>query len=649
MRHLPSRFLCLLLVSALAVAAATTPTDAASTDNWPGWRGDGDGVSSETGLPVQWDAKTNIKWKRTLQGEGNSSPIVWGDRIFLAASSKKGAMRHIIGLNAANGAVEWIADFPATRKTKTYPKTGYAAATPVTDGERVYAFFDSPGLVAVDFDGKPAWEAVDLGPFTSHYNMAASPVLCDDLVIQVCDHQKGSFIVAVDKATGRQRWRTARPLKANSATPTVIEVNGAQQIVVPGETIIAYDPADGKVIWQCEGMKPYVTPTAVYDGRHVYVTSGRNGPSMAIDPTGRGDVTKTHVAMHILTGGPYVPSPILYPNLILPNDNGTLRAVDKAGRVVAKHRVKGKFSGSPVAADGKLYWTSEKGDTYVIDTTTLQSRSPQLEVVSVNSLGEKVLATAAIAGGRIYIRTSKRLYCIAGDSKTAGAAKAARTMPDTFDELVALHKSNIGKGRAWAGEDDQDATARLEVLTHMAQTCRTAEAAEFIGRAADKDGHWDVREEAAKLLGLYGSDAERPCIHLMTVRDSRGRQTRPYQRIIAAGHLGAMRSAAATDALLANADDKTAEIRAAVIAALGQIAGAHEAPRSHIAPALVKALDDSDGVVVRAGIEAVAGLGGQLGSQQQAIATKLGSLTAGEDRLVAEAASEALKEINGAK
>jgi len=514
MRHATAIGLILLGVLTAAAAGATR-------DSWPGWRGDGTGISSERGLPVQWDPSTNVVWKRALPGEGNSSPIVWADRVYVTASTKKGRVRHVICIDAANGEIAWNTPLTPTRRTKTYPKAGFAAPTPVTDGRRVYAFFDSPGLVAVDMAGAPVWSK-DLGPFKSLYNMNASPVLCDGLVIQVCDHDEQSFIVAFDAATGDERWRTARNTKPNSASPTVIEVNGAKQIVVSGPTVTAYDPADGKAVWWCAGMMDYVTPTAVFDGQYVYATSGRNGPTIAIDPTGRGDVTKTHTVMQAPTGGPYVPSPVIYPYMVLPGDKGELRMVDRAGDVVTAHRVKGAFSSSPVAADGKLYWTNEKGSTYVLDVAAVRSDSPRLDLLAVNPLDEKVLATPAIAGGRLYIRTRKHLYCIAGDKPVAGAA-AKTDLPDDFDKLVALYQANIGTGRAWAGEDDEQAAARVEILGHMARTIRTPEAAAFIGQTAETDKHFDVREEAAKLLGFYGTEAEAACIHLMTLSDRRGR------------------------------------------------------------------------------------------------------------------------------
>jgi len=630
-------------VGLIVLGGLTTGADGATAARWPGWRGDGTAISSERNLPVRWDAQTNVVWKCRLPGEGNSSPIVWDSHVFVTAATEKGKVRHIICIDATTGDIVWDTPLPPTVRTKTYPKTGHAAPTPVTDGRRVYAFFDSPGVVAVDMKGNPLWSK-DLGPFDNLYNMAASPVLCDGLVIQVCDHNGASFVVALDAATGEQRWRTPRDVKANSASPTVISVRGGKQIVVPGPTVTAYDASDGKAVWWCAGMKPYVTPTAVYDGRYVYATSGRNGPAMAIDPTGRGDVAKTHMVMQVPTGGPYVPSPILYPLLVLPSDNGAIRMVDGSGEVVIDHRVKGKFTSSPVAGDGKLYWVSETGDTFVVDVTAALSDDPKVEVVAVNPLGEKALASPAIAGGRIYIRTNKHLYCIAGDRPAVAATKKVQ-LPDDFDKLAAMYNARLTKARTWAGEGDEDAMVRLEVIGHMAETIRTPEAAAFIGRAADKDPHWDVREEAAKLLGRYGADAEAPCIHLMTTTDSKGRQTRPYQRIIAAGHLGKMQSPAAVDALLANAGDKTAEIRVAVIAALGQIAQAHESTRARILPALLAALDDEDSVVKRAAADAVANLAGKLGRHQQAIVAKLRTLAAGDDRLVCERAETALKAI----
>ncbi|NLF32392.1 MAG: PQQ-binding-like beta-propeller repeat protein [Planctomycetes bacterium] len=627
----------LVLLSASATAVA-------SEARWPGWRGDGTGVSRETGLPIRWDEQTNIAWKTPLPGEGNSSPIVWGDRVFVTASTDKGASRHVICIDAASGTILWDTPVPRSRTTKTYPKSGFALSTPATDGQRVYAFFDSPGLVAVDMDGKPVW-VEDLGEFTQIYNMAASPVLCDGSVILVCDHDGQSFLEARDAATGRQRWRTDRDVKSNSTSPTVIEVAGSKQIVVPGPTVTAYDPADGQAIWWCEGMMEYVTPTAVFDGRLVYVTSGRNGPAMAIDPTGRGDVTRTHVVMSVATGGPYVPSPVVYPVLALPNDNGNLRMIDAGGRVAVEFRAYGKFSASPVAGEGRLYWINEAGDTYVLDVTQVASDEPRIVQVAVNPLGEKVLASPAVAAGRIYIRTERHLYSIAGNRPVARRATPRTDLPHDFNELAALYKARIGTGRSWAGEDDQDAAARLEVLEHMARTVRTAEAAAFIAQTAIDDKHYDILEESAKLLGQYGPLAEQPCIRLLTYKDSRGRPARPFTRIIAAGHLRDLQSDTATDALLAGAKDRDAAVRAATVEALGSVARAHASRRAQILPALQRALDDDDSAVARAAVDALAGLAGQLGPDAPAVAARLRTLAAGDNRLVSARAAEALKAV----
>ncbi|MDP7348485.1 MAG: PQQ-binding-like beta-propeller repeat protein, partial [Phycisphaeraceae bacterium] len=298
---------------------------------WPGWRGDGSGVSDEIQAPMQWDQEHGITWKTRIAGEGNSSPIVWHDKVFLTASTQNGQTRLIICVSAETGNILWQTPVVG-EQTRTYPKSGRASPTPVTDGRRVYALFDAPGLVALDMDGQVLWTKT-LGPFENVYNMASSPIVVGDLVIVNCDHSGPSFIVAFDKVTGDERWRTPRKGGLHYSTPIVVPRDGVNQVVVNAHTIVAYAAATGEPIWWFEGMKHATTPTALFHNGLVYATSGRNGPSVAIDPGGSGDVSATHVRMHVSSGGPYVVSPLIVAGqLVLPGDNGRMLVVDDQGR-----------------------------------------------------------------------------------------------------------------------------------------------------------------------------------------------------------------------------------------------------------------------------------------------------------------------------
>ena len=614
--RLPIGVVGFLVAGCIAVGPAEGATKG---ENWPGWRGDGSGISAGGGLPVRWDAQTNVVWKVPLPGQGNSSPVVWGGRIFLTAATQEGAKRHVI-----------CRDLAAGRKTETYSKNGYASATPVTDGRRVFAFFDTPGLVALDAkDGSVLWTR-DLGPFKTPWNLAASPVLCGDLVIQNCDHDGESFIAGIGRAKGEIRWKTPRAMPRQFATPLVIAVGGKKQVVINSATVVAYDPATGRPLWSCAGMKNMLTPSAVFDGSLVYVTSGRSGPSMAIDPRGSGDVSRTGVRMHLATGGPYVPSPLVYPILFLPGDNGAARFVDARGKVAGRKRLEGHFTSSPVAAGGRIYWTDEAGDTYVLDTGKATADPPRLKVIAVNRLGEKVLASPALAGGRIYIRTDKHLFCIAGEKK-APPAVTKETPPRPLAALKKLYEAH-------QQAEGKDVTVRLGIVEDLARH-KGAETVAFLKRIARKDKHWDVSEEAVKVLGGFGKPAEAALIELLGAYD-----WQEYLKIISAEHLGRIGSAAAVPELLKLVGNNNPLIRAAALEALAKIADAHADLPAKAAPALTAALGDRDAPVQRAAVRGIGLLADKLGDRRAATVATLLDLAASRSRIVS---AEALRALAG--
>jgi outer membrane protein assembly factor BamB len=225
MKHIPLVFTTLLLASSLTFAA----------ENWSSWRRDGTGVSNEKNLPVHWSETENIVWRTPLPGEGNSSPIIWGNRVLVTAALDEGAKRLVICLDAQSGKVLWRTELLPNEKTLLYPKTGFAAPTPTTDGRRVFAFFDSPGLVALDMEGKVVWRRA-LGPFKAPYNMGTSTVLYKDMVIQSCDYKGDAFIAAFRQSDSSECWRTPRASSGfgHFGTPMLIRVQGKPQLVVTG-------------------------------------------------------------------------------------------------------------------------------------------------------------------------------------------------------------------------------------------------------------------------------------------------------------------------------------------------------------------------------------------------------------------------------
>ncbi len=571
---------CLALFACPAMAQVTT-------DHWPGFRGDGSGISPSPGLPVHWTATDNVAWKVEVPGDGYSSPIIWGTRLFLTAGMDK--TRIVLCYDADTGALLWQKALELPALPRLYGDTGHAPSTPVTDGRRVYAFFEGLGLVALDLDGNLLW-TTPLGPFNNMHSEASSPVLYKDSVLLCCDQQAEGFLAAFDAATGVERWRTPRNLGSHWSTPLLIHYQGKPQVVIGAKTVVSYDPDSGQELWSCRGLSPNVVPSPVFGNDLVWASSGRNGPAMALDPGLAGDVSDTAVRMYYPVGGPYVPSPLLYPLLMLPGDNGHVRFLSPRGEVVAELRLKGHFFASPLGAEQRIYWTSQSGDTYVLDASGLTSPRYEAKVLAVNSLGEKCQASPAVARGRLYLRTEQHLYCLAGaDAATDPVAPPVPAA--SFRELrerYAQHPAATGP----------DVAVRIQVVEAMAPL-PDPQAVPFLLEATLKDPHWDVCEAAAKALGRQGDGAIPGLRSLVADR-------RPFIRIIAAQELGQLTAAAAVPELVKELQEADALSRLAALQALGEITRAHPEQTGDTVPALLAALQDPE-AIVRAG--AVVALG----------------------------------------
>ncbi|MEI6518596.1 MAG: PQQ-binding-like beta-propeller repeat protein [bacterium] len=612
-------YFCLFLL-----CAAILPLSAA---NWPGWRGDGSGISVEKNLPVSWSVTENVVWKSVLPGEGNSSPVIWGDKIILSASLDGGKKRVVMMLNALDGAIAWQKELAADRIPATDTKNGYASPTPVTDGKNIYVFFDSPGMVALDMAGNLLWTR-DLGPFKNSYNQASSPVLYKNLVIENCDQDANSFIVALDTATGVEKWRTPRQAPRQFATPLLITVGGQDQVVVNGGTVISYDPATGKELWRCKGMVTNLSPSAVFANGLVYVTSGRNGPSLAIDPTGRGDISDTNIHLRATVGGPYVPSPLVYPCMLLPGDNGALQALTDTGKLLIETKVPGHFTASPIAGDGKIYWPSEKGDVYVLDATGLSKRVPVFPILAINSMGEKCLASPAIADGKLYIRTEKSLFCIAGKGKAKPVSLTTTVI--TFEEL----EKNFRSHPAALGDD---VDIRLEVVEALA-TNSDPRALSLLLEAAQKDPHWDVSEAAVKSLVQQGKQA----IPQMLTLISTGEAWRPYLKIAPAIALGKLGQSEAIPVLQKTALSGDPIVRAECIAALGRIIAVNTKEIPVLQPSILSWINDRESLVREAAVKALTSIAGKPGVDNEKITPMLLDAIADKNPMVINATREAL-------
>ena len=623
-RHVFSLFVVMQLCAATAFATAAATRR--HGQSWPGWRRDGSGLSGERDLPTRWDAHNGVAWKTGIAGEGSSSPIVWDDRVFVTASTQGGRTRLVICLDAATGKTLWQTPLEADA-TNTYPRAGRAPATPVADGRHVYAFFDSPGLIALDHSGRVQWTAA-LGPFNNPYNMASSPILCDDLVVHKCDHQGKSFIVAFDKLSGQERWRTARTGGLHYATPISFVHDGSRQIVVNALTITSYDASTGQELWSCRGMKHATTPTPLYDDGLVFATCGRNGPSVAIDPGGRGDVTDTHVRMRVASGGPYVPSPLLHQGLfVIPGDDGRIVFVNRRGRRVLRHRIRARFTGSPIAAGDRIYWTDEKARTHVLDSSTLNGPEPQVRTIAVNALGDETCyASPAVAGGRIFIRTAKHLYCITGgEAKLAAPPPIA--LPLEFHALKAFYM-------AQPVSENDDTQLRLEIVDRFARM-RHPDAADMLGLIVQRDGHWDVSEAAVRALGNHGRRAVPALLHMF----SKGQ---PFFKTVAAEQLARLKPPEAAPALIKAARKEEIQVREAGIEALGHVAEANSGPRPDITDALVDLLSDEEGRVRLASIRALVRCATEIGDRRGKVVAALRAATEDPNTLVAEEAKLAL-------
>jgi outer membrane protein assembly factor BamB len=414
--------------------------------NWPQWRGPGgQGISTEKNLPTEWSATKNIKWKTAIAGRGHSSPIVWGNRIFLTTAIEGAivpgakAVKHMDGdkeflhpdsvgadhkhtfkvicLNADTGKILWEQTaYEGTPYDNRHRKSSFASSTPATDGKLVYAFFGTEGLYAYDMGGKLAWKA-DLGKLgTVGMGTGTSPILYENLLILQCDEENGaaSFIIALDKKTGREVWKTPRKVQVSWATPILVRAPERTELITIGnETIIAYDPATGKELWRHKGVESNAIPSPVANQEMVFVTAGSPVKiAMAIRLGGSGDLTNSaNVAWKYAKGTAYVPSPILYGDyLYLTTDKGILTCLDaRTGEVKydgGRVPIPATFTASPVAFEGKILLTSEDGDTFIVRA------GPKHEILGTNSLGEPVYASPAIADRKIFIRGERNIYCI---------------------------------------------------------------------------------------------------------------------------------------------------------------------------------------------------------------------------------------------
>jgi outer membrane protein assembly factor BamB len=395
-------------------------TASARAGDWPAWRGPhGNGLSDENDIPVRWSKTDNVYWKVPIPGRGHSSPIIWGDRIFLTTCLEKDQRRVLMCLERTSGKVLWQRIVLSSKPERKHPLNSYASSTPATDGRYVWVSFLKDHDIEVacyDFKGKQVWQHSP-GKFFSVHGFCSSPILYKDMVIINGDQDAEAYIVAVAKAGGRERWRTDRPNRTRSyCPPLIIDAAGKKQLVLSGSKCVAsYDPDTGKQHWIIDGPTEQFVASPVFLENVVFITGGYpDHHLLGIRPDGKGNVTKTRILWrHHTSDAAYVPSPIARGQyFFLVSDRGMANCLEaKTGKRLWRKHLGRRHSASAVAAGDYLYFPDDDGITWVVKA------SSKFELVNKNDLGEECYATPAISRGQIFIRTVGHLYCIGNKEK----------------------------------------------------------------------------------------------------------------------------------------------------------------------------------------------------------------------------------------
>jgi outer membrane protein assembly factor BamB len=429
-----------VLLRAFLLAAVAVPL---AGENWPGWRGPGNlGVSGAAGLPLRWSRDENVRWRAPLPERGNSTPIIWGDRIFLTQPLEKQQRRTLMCLRRSDGKVLWQSGVGWTEKEASHRTNPFCSSSPVTDGKRVFAWFGSAGLAAYDFDGKEIWHR-KLGRQHHIWGYGSSPILHDGLVILNFGPGEPSFLIAVKQSNGETVWKVDLPGRlpredverqgqlpsrpdgavredffGSWTTPLMVRVNGRDELVVNlPKRVVAFDPKTGKEIWRCEGFADlaYGSPVLGEDGSGLLIASlgGFGGPGLVVRPGGNGNVTESRRLWHQPRTTLRIGSSIIHAGHIYTvGINGVAECLELAtGRQVWVQRLSGPGGNNAIWSSlvrngDKLYVMNQSGDTFVFRA------APKFEQIAVSSLGEETNSSVVASGGDLFLRTHESLWRI---------------------------------------------------------------------------------------------------------------------------------------------------------------------------------------------------------------------------------------------
>jgi outer membrane protein assembly factor BamB len=403
--------------------------EATYADNWPAWRGPaGTGVANEQYLPLHWSTNQNICWRAPLPEPGNSTPIVWGERIFVTQAVKD--RRTLICFSRGNGQVLWQEGLAYPPTETTHESNPYGASSPATDGERVVAWFGSAGLYCYDLRGKKLWHR-DLGPQHHIWGWGASPILHSNLCILNFGPGERTFLIALNKETGETVWRVNEPggdsgekrpsqdqpvWVGSWSTPIVIKASKHEELVLSWPNRVAgFEPSTGHELWTCAGLNPLVYTSPLFDpGTGIIVAMGGfMGMSLALQVGGTGDITATSRLWHHPKTKQRIGSGVIHDgHVYILNDPGIAECFElQSGKLVWQERLKGPAAksdnwSSMISSAGRIYVINQGGDTFVLKA------SPRFEVLATNSIGETTIGSLAVSDGDLFVRTYQNLWCV---------------------------------------------------------------------------------------------------------------------------------------------------------------------------------------------------------------------------------------------